>query len=88
MHASGVDELTISETQLNLCICNFTKIEGGDFSYQAPAVSHQYLKANLTTVKEISPVPIGMNLTLVKQLSKHEDLKEILEEIKIMGKKI
>lgn len=82
-----VDNLTINGTQSNLCICNFVKIEGCDFSHPAPVVSHQYIKANLATVQEVSPVPIGMNLTLVEHLLKHEDLKKILEEIKIMGKK-
>lgn len=60
-----VDEIAVNETQFNLCICNFVKIEGCDFSYQAPVVAHRHIKVNLTTVQEISPVPVGMNLTLV-----------------------
>lgn len=38
-------------------------------------------------MQEVSPVPIGINLTLVKHLLKHQDLKKILEKIRIMGKK-
>lgn len=57
------------------------------FPYQAPVISHQHIKAKLTTVQDISPVPIGMNLTLVKQLLKHKNLKEILKEIKNIGRK-
>lgn len=82
-----VDELIINETQSNLCICNFIRIEGCDFSYRGPVISHQHIKANLTTVQEISPVPIGMNLTLVKQLLKHEELRRILKESREMGRK-
>lgn len=80
-----VKEITVNETQFNLCICNF--IEGCDFSYQAPVILHQQIKANLIAVQEILPVPIGMNLTLVTQLLKHNELKEILEEVKNAGKK-
>lgn len=54
--------------RLNLCVCNFVKIEGCDFSYRAPVISYQYVKANPATVQEIVPVPIGMNLTSVAQL--------------------
>lgn len=73
-----VDEIIVNETQLNLCICNFVKIKGWDFSYKAPVMLHQYIEANLITVQEILPVPIGMNLTLVTQLLKYNELKEIL----------
>ncbi|XP_037995592.1 uncharacterized protein LOC119702133 [Motacilla alba alba] len=38
-----MDNLSMNETQFNLCVCNFVKIEGCDFSYQAPVVSHQYI---------------------------------------------
>lgn len=82
-----VDGITVNETQYNLCICNFVKIEGCDFFYQAPVISHQHIKANLTTVQEILPAPIGMNLTLVAQLLKHNELKEILREIRDEGKR-
>lgn len=73
----------------NFCICNFTKIVGCDFSYLAPVVSHELIKSNYTLYHELSPAPIGMNLTLVKQLIKHQDLVEILEGIrKKMGKRL
>lgn len=85
--ARMVDKITVNETQFDPCICNFVKIEGCGFSYQAPVMSHQHTKANLTTVQEMSPVPIGMNLTLVAQLLKHNELKEILKEIKDEGKR-
>lgn len=81
-----IDNLSMNETQFNLCVCNFVKIEGCDF-YQAPVVPHQYIKANLVTVQEIVPVPIGMNLTLVAQLLKHQELREILKEIRGAGEK-
>lgn len=82
-----IDDLVVNETQSNLCICNFTRVEGCDFSYEAPVISHQYIKASLTTVQEILPMPIGMNLTLVAQLLKHQDLKKILKKVKDVGKK-
>lgn len=59
-----MDEINVNETQFYLCICNFVKIEGCDFSYQAPILSYQHIKANLINVQEISPVPIGINLAL------------------------
>lgn len=82
-----VDGLIINETQFNLCVCSFIKTEGCDFSYQAPVLLHQHIRANLVTVQEILPVPIGMNLTLVPQLLKHFELREILKGIKDEGKK-
>lgn len=82
-----VDEITVNEIQFILSICNFVKIEGCDFSYQAPVIPYQHKKANLITVQEISPMPIGMNLALVTQLLKHHELKRILKEIKDEGRK-
>lgn len=81
-----VNEISVNGTQENLCIWNFVKIEGCDFSYQAPVTSYQHVKVNLT-VQEISPVPGGMNLTLVAQLLKHNEFKDSLQEIKNEGKK-
>ena len=69
----------------NFCICNFTKIVGCDFSYLAPVVSHQLIRSNYTIYHKLLPTPIGMDLTLVKQLVKHKDLMEILREIQRNG---
>ncbi|XP_068888050.1 uncharacterized protein [Aphelocoma coerulescens] len=71
----------------NFCICNFAKIVGCDFSYLAPVVSHQLIRSNYTVYHKLLPTPIGMNLTLVKQLVKHQDLMEILKEIQRNGEK-
>uniref|UniRef100_A0A8D2P6W1 Envelope glycoprotein n=1 Tax=Zosterops lateralis melanops TaxID=1220523 RepID=A0A8D2P6W1_ZOSLA len=71
----------------NFCVCNFTTITGCDFSYKAPVTSYHLLQSNFTLIHQIMPVPIGMNLTLVKQLLLHQDLIEILEKIKKNGQK-
>lgn len=71
----------------NFCICNFTKIDGCDFLYSAPVVSHQLIKTNYSLYHKLLPPPIGMNLTLVRQLIKHQYLIEILEEIRKSGEK-
>ncbi|XP_058280377.1 uncharacterized protein LOC131378803 [Hirundo rustica] len=81
-----IDNQIVNETQFNLCVCNFVRIKGCDFSYRVPIISHQYIKANLATVQKILPVPIGMNLTLVAQLLKHNELGEIIKEIRDEGK--
>ncbi|XP_068280354.1 uncharacterized protein [Nyctibius grandis] len=90
---TACDSLTIEyevvqiDNHSNLCICNFTKIVGCDFSYQAPVTSHQLIKSNYTLFHQLSPVPIGMNLSLVKQLMNHTDLTEILQDVKESGQK-
>lgn len=66
----------------NFCACNFTKISGYDFSYEAPVTSHYLLQSNYTLIHKLVPTPIGMDLTLVKQLLLHQDLVGILEKIK------
>ncbi|XP_042660771.1 uncharacterized protein LOC116964869 [Tyto alba] len=71
----------------NFCICNFVKITGCDFVYWAPVVSHQLIKSKIINYLELSPTPIGMNLTLVRQLIKHQDLLGILREIQRNGEK-
>lgn len=71
----------------NFCACNFTRIVGCDFSYVAPVTSHQLLQSNYTLIHKLIPTPIGMNLTLVKQLLLHQDLAEILGKIKKDGQK-
>ncbi|XP_050842348.1 uncharacterized protein LOC108963651 isoform X1 [Serinus canaria] len=71
----------------NFCICNFIKIIWCDFVYSAPVVSHQLIKSNYRTYNELPPTPIGMNLTLVRQLMKHQDLIKIVEEIQRNGQR-
>uniref|UniRef100_A0A8C5TKU6 Integrase catalytic domain-containing protein n=1 Tax=Malurus cyaneus samueli TaxID=2593467 RepID=A0A8C5TKU6_9PASS len=71
----------------NFCVCNFTKIKGCDFSYSAPVISYHLLQSNYSLRHQITPTPIGMNLTLVKQLLLHQDLIKILEKIKKTGQK-
>ncbi|XP_075595325.1 uncharacterized protein LOC142599343 [Balearica regulorum gibbericeps] len=83
-----VDEVVVEiRNNSNFCICNFTKIDGCDFSYSTPVTSHQLLQSNYMLIHELLPIPIGMNLTLVKQLLRHKDLIEILEKIKENGQK-
>lgn len=72
----------------NFCICNFGNIVGCDFTYLVLVVSHYLIKANYTMYHHLSPTPIGMNLTLVKQLIKHQDLSEILKGIKESREKV
>ncbi|XP_053789840.1 uncharacterized protein LOC128783219 [Vidua chalybeata] len=82
-------ESTVVDTKnhSNFCACNFTKIAGCDFSFVAPVTSHELLESNLTLIHKLLPTPIGMNLTLVKQLLLHQDLIEILGKIKENGQK-
>uniref|UniRef100_A0A8D2M0Y0 Uncharacterized protein n=1 Tax=Zonotrichia albicollis TaxID=44394 RepID=A0A8D2M0Y0_ZONAL len=70
------DVVLSSRNHSNFCICNFVKIIGCDFSYLAPVTSHQMIQANYTMYHRLPPTPIGMNLTLVKQLIKHQGLLE------------
>lgn len=58
----------------NLYICSFVKIVKCNFLYVAPVTSHQLTKSNYTIYHKLSPTPIKMNLTLVKQLMKYQDL--------------
>ena len=82
-----IDNDNIPVNHSNVCICNFVKITGCDFTYLAPVVSHQLIKANYTIYHKLSPTPIGMNLTLVRQLIKHQDLMDILKKAQKSGKK-
>uniref|UniRef100_A0A8B9BUJ2 Uncharacterized protein n=1 Tax=Anser brachyrhynchus TaxID=132585 RepID=A0A8B9BUJ2_9AVES len=76
-----------SKNHSNFCICNFVRIFGCDFLYMAPVVSHQLIKSNNTMYHKLLPTPIGMSLTLVKQLVKHQDLIKILKGIQENGEK-
>nr|XP_054508822.1 uncharacterized protein LOC129133220 [Agelaius phoeniceus]XP_054508823.1 uncharacterized protein LOC129133220 [Agelaius phoeniceus]XP_054508824.1 uncharacterized protein LOC129133220 [Agelaius phoeniceus]XP_054508825.1 uncharacterized protein LOC129133220 [Agelaius phoeniceus]XP_054508826.1 uncharacterized protein LOC129133220 [Agelaius phoeniceus]XP_054508828.1 uncharacterized protein LOC129133220 [Agelaius phoeniceus]XP_054508829.1 uncharacterized protein LOC129133220 [Agelaius phoeniceu len=81
------DVILSSRNHSNFCIGNFVKIIKCDFSYLAPVTSHQLIKTNHTMYHRLSPTPIGMDLTLVKQLIKHQDLLEILKKIQENGEK-
>ncbi|XP_069631209.1 LOW QUALITY PROTEIN: uncharacterized protein [Haliaeetus albicilla] len=84
----SVDEVVVeTKNHSNFCVCNCTKIVGCDFSYSAPVTSHQLLQSNYMLTDELLPIPIGMNLTLVKQLLQHKDLVEILGKIRENGQK-
>lgn len=67
-------------------LLRFVKI-GCDFLYLVPVVSHQLIKPNNTIHHRLSPTPLGVNLMLVKQLIKHQDLIGILKEIQENGEK-
>ncbi|XP_074703747.1 uncharacterized protein LOC141933198 [Strix aluco] len=83
-----VDKIIIeTKNYSNLCVCNFTKVIGCDFSYLAPVTSYQLLQSNYTLIHNLQPTPIGMNLTLVKQLLQHKDLVRILEKVRENGQK-
>ena len=83
-----VDKVIVeTKNYSNLCIYNFTKIIECDFSYLAPVMSHQLLQSNYTLIHNLQPTPIGMNLTLVKQLLQHKDLVKILEKVWENGQK-
>lgn len=72
----------------NFGICNFANIVKCNFKYSVPIVSHQLIKANYTMYHHLSPTPININLTLVKQLIKNKYLHEILKEIKNNRKQV
>jgi len=72
------DTATDIDNHLNFCVCNFTNIVGCNFSYLAPVTSHQLLQTNYTLTRNLLPVPIGMNITLVKKLLQHDDPKQLL----------
>lgn len=69
----------------NVCICNFTKILECDFSYSASVASYQLITSNYTLLHDLLPTPIGMNLTLVKKLLLHEDLKWLMKQVQENG---
>ncbi|XP_068521809.1 uncharacterized protein [Anas acuta] len=71
----------------NVCVCNFTKILGCDFKYSAPVTSYQLIASNYILLHELLPTPIGMNLTLVKKLLVHEDLKQLMTQVRESGQK-
>jgi len=71
----------------NICVCNFEKLNGCDFSYSPPIMSYQLMKANYTLIQKLQPVPIEMSLNLVKELLQHKDLKQLLKRIQERGKK-
>ena len=72
--------VTDIDINLNFCACNFINIVGCDCSYSTPVTSHQLLQTNYTLIHDLLPVPIGMNITLVKKLLQHDDLKRLLKE--------
>lgn len=71
----------------NVCVCNFAKILGCDFSYSAPVTSYQLITSNYNTLYDLPPTPVGMNLTLVKKLLPHEDLKRLVKKNQENGEK-
>ncbi|XP_075625630.1 LOW QUALITY PROTEIN: uncharacterized protein LOC142604244 [Balearica regulorum gibbericeps] len=82
------DNMTIEvSNQSNICVCNFTNIQGCDFNYSAPVTTHQVLQSHYTLFQEITHTPIGMNLTLVRELLHHQDLQEILQKARENGQK-
>ncbi|XP_068524887.1 uncharacterized protein [Anas acuta] len=81
------DTVVDTSNHSNVCVCNFTKILGCDFKYSAPVTSYQLIASNYILLHELLPTPIGMNLTLVKKLLVHEDLKQLMTQVRENGQK-
>jgi len=69
-------------------ICHFemhpdeiTKTAGCNFSYSAPVMTHQLLQSKYASYQDLSPTPIGMNLTLVRKLLQYDDLNQLLKRV-------
>ncbi|XP_074424622.1 uncharacterized protein LOC141735547 [Larus michahellis] len=73
------------------CVCMrspcTTNIIGCDFNYSAPVTSFQLLQSNYTLIRDLLPTPIGMNLSLVKKLLQHDELKRLLKEAQENGQR-
>lgn len=64
-----VDNLIVdTDNYSNVCVRNFTKINGWDFNYSAPVTLHQLLQYNYTLIQDLLPTSVGMNPTLVRKL--------------------
>ncbi|XP_027758309.1 uncharacterized protein LOC114067216 [Empidonax traillii] len=72
----------------NMCACNVATIRGCDFVYKPPVFTSQLLIRNYTLYRSITPTPIGMDLSLVKEMLEHENLQQLLENAKAKAKKI
>ncbi|XP_066405256.1 uncharacterized protein [Molothrus aeneus] len=72
----------------NMCACNVATIRGCDFVYKPPMFTTQLLIRNYTLYRSITPTPIGMDLSLVKEMLAHADLQQLLENAKAQAKKI
>lgn len=75
-----------TRTHANPCICNFTKITGCDFTPTVPVISYR-LQSDYTWIQGLLPVHIGMNITMVKKLLQHDDLKQFLKQSKENGQR-
>ena len=77
-----VDNITVdTSNRSNICVCNLTKMMGCDFDYLPPVTSYQLLQSDYTLIRDLLLTPIGMNLTLVGKLLRHEDLKRLLKRV-------
>lgn len=65
------DNITVA-TNNHSNICNFTESIACDFSYAAP-VTTQLLQSDYELIHNL-PTPMGMDLTLLKKLLRHDDL--------------
>ncbi|XP_067153359.1 uncharacterized protein [Apteryx mantelli] len=72
----------------NMCACNVAIIRGCDFVYKPPVFTSQLLIRNYTLYHSITPTPIGMDLSLVKEMLEHANLQQLLENAKAEAKKI
>nr|XP_010297308.1 PREDICTED: uncharacterized protein LOC104632952 [Balearica regulorum gibbericeps] len=72
----------------NMCACNVAIIRGCDFVYKPPVFTSQLLIRNYTLYRSITPTPIGMDLSLVKEMLEHATLQQLLENAKAEAKKI
>lgn len=57
------------------------------FNYSGPVTCHQLLESNCTPYQDLLPNPIGMNLTLVRELLQHDGLYWLLKQVQENGQR-
>lgn len=72
----------------NQCFCNVTLMIGCDFNLMIPATKKEEIKDQLQLYKKIDPIPIRMNVSLVKQLINIQTYKDNSKRRKKMRKRL
>lgn len=66
----------------NQCLCQEISVNGCDFNFVLPSITKEELKIQYQMYKSINPVPLGMNVSLVKQLLQHANFKSNCKKLR------
>uniref|UniRef100_A0A8C8RUK5 Uncharacterized protein n=1 Tax=Pelusios castaneus TaxID=367368 RepID=A0A8C8RUK5_9SAUR len=66
----------------NQCLCNISSLVSCDVEFTLPVTVNNEIQSQYQLYEQISPIPLGLNINLVRKLIEHPELQKEVEKAK------